>query len=101
NDLIIDFFMGSATTQAVAHNMNRQYIGVEQMDDINEVSVPRLQKVIEGEQGGISDAVEWQGGGSCVYAEFHSLNEQYVKETQAANDEESLNQILSNMKDTA
>src|SRR5699024_6864334 len=51
NDLIIDFFMGSATTQAVAHKMNRQYIGVEQMDYINEVSVPRLQKVIEGEQG--------------------------------------------------
>ena len=40
--------MGSATTQAVAHKMNRQYIGIEQMDYINSVSVPRLQKVIEG-----------------------------------------------------
>src|SRR5699024_7923925 len=100
-DIVIDFFMGSATTQAVAHKMNRQYIGVEQMDYINEVSVPRLQQVIEGEQGGISEDVEWQGGGSFVYAELHSLNEQYVKEIQAANDEESLNQVLSNMKDSA
>src|SRR5699024_3097055 len=46
-DLILDFFMGSSTTQAVAHKMNRRYIGIEQMDYINTVSVPRLQKVIE------------------------------------------------------
>ena len=38
--------MGSATTQAVAHKMNRQYIGVEQMDYINTVSIPRLQKLL-------------------------------------------------------
>lgn len=41
--------------------MNRRYIGIEQMDYINTVSVLRLQKVIEGEQGGISKDVEWQG----------------------------------------
>ena len=39
--------MGSATTQAVAHKMNRQYIGVEQMDYINTVSIPRLQKLLK------------------------------------------------------
>ena len=43
--------------------MNRQYIGIEQMDYIETVSVERLKKVIEGEQGGISKDVEWQGGG--------------------------------------
>src|SRR5699024_7546185 len=69
-DLILDFFMGSSTTQAVAHKMNRRYIGIEQMDYINTVSVPRLQKVIEGEQGGVSEDVEWQGGGSFVYVEL-------------------------------
>ena len=52
-DIVIDFFMGSATTQAVSMKMNRRFIGIEQMDYINTVSVPRLQKVIEGEQGGI------------------------------------------------
>src|SRR5699024_7845407 len=57
NDIILDYHMGSSTTQAVAHKMNRRYIGIEQMDYINTVSVPRLQKVIEGEQGGISKDV--------------------------------------------
>src|SRR5699024_10677175 len=79
NDMILDFFMGSATTQVVAHKMGRQYIGIEQMDYINTVSVPRLQKVIEGEQSGISKDVDWQGGGSFVYAELASVNERYVK----------------------
>src|SRR5699024_5363441 len=74
NDLILDFFMGSGTTQAVAHKMNRRYIGIEQMDYINTVSVPRLQKVINGEQGGISKDVEWQGGGSFVYVELMEKN---------------------------
>lgn len=58
DDLVLDFFMGSATTQAVAMKMNRRFIGIEQMDYINTVSVPRLQKVIEGEQGGISKDVD-------------------------------------------
>lgn len=49
NDLVLDFFMGSAATQAVAMKMNRRFIGIEQMDYINTVSVPRLQKVIESE----------------------------------------------------
>ncbi|RWZ50136.1 site-specific DNA-methyltransferase [Halobacillus fulvus] len=58
-DIVLDFFMGSATTQAVSHKMKRQYIGVEQMDYINQFSVPRLRKVIEGEQGGVSEDVGW------------------------------------------
>src|SRR5699024_3966690 len=69
-DLVLDFFMGSATTQAVAHKMNRRYIGIEQMDYINTVSVPRLKKDIEGEQGEISKDVECQSGGSFVYVEL-------------------------------
>lgn len=70
NDITLDFFMGSATTQAVAHKMNRQYIGIEQMDYITTVSVERLKKVIAGEQSGISKDVNWTGGGSFVYAEL-------------------------------
>lgn len=78
-DLVLDFMMGSATTQAVAHKMGRQYIGIEQMDYINTVSVPRLQDVINGNQGGVSKDVEWEGGGSFVYAELASLNDEYIK----------------------
>ena len=101
NDIVLDFFMGSATTQAVAMKMNRQFIGVEQMDYINTVSVPRLQKVIEGEQGGISKDVDWKGGGSFVYAELASLNERYVKDIQQASNEAELEKVLSTMKESA
>lgn len=80
NDIILDFFMGSATTQAVAMKMNRRFIGIEQMDYINEVSVPRLQKVIAGEQGGISKDVNWQGGGSFVYTELMPKNMRYLQD---------------------
>ena len=59
-DIVLDFFMGSGTTAAVAHKMNRQYIGIEQMDYIETVAVERLKKVIAGEQGGISKDVDWQ-----------------------------------------
>lgn len=101
NDIVLDFFMGSATTQAVAMKMNRQFIGIEQMDYINTISVPRLQKVIEGEQSGISKDVEWEGGGSFVYAELSSLNNEYIKNIQASNSEEELEKVLFTMKESA
>ncbi|MGE0112554.1 site-specific DNA-methyltransferase [Aquabacterium sp.] len=62
-DIILDSFLGSGTTAAVAHKMGRRWIGVEMGDHAVTHCVPRLQKVIEGEQGGISAAVNWQGGG--------------------------------------
>ena len=69
-DLILDYHLGSGTTAAVAHKMGRRYIGVEQMDYIQDITVERLKKVIEGEQGGISKAQNWNGGGSFVYCEL-------------------------------
>lgn len=75
NDVILDFFVGSGTTSAVAHKMNRQYIGIEQMDYINDVTIKRMEKVINGEQGGISKDVDWQGGGDFIYAELTKNNE--------------------------
>ncbi|EFO66638.1 DNA (cytosine-5-)-methyltransferase [Lactobacillus iners LactinV 11V1-d] len=70
DDIILDFFTGSGTTAAVAHKMGRRYIGVEQMDYIQDITVERLKKVLEGEQGGISKAQNWHGGGSFVYCEL-------------------------------
>ncbi|WP_322908899.1 site-specific DNA-methyltransferase [Mycoplasmopsis felis] len=70
NDLVLDFHLGSGTTAAVAHKMNRRYIGIEQMDYIEDIAVQRLKKVIDGEQGGISKSVNWNGGGSFVYFEL-------------------------------
>jgi adenine-specific DNA-methyltransferase len=62
-ELVLDSFLGSGTTAAVAHKMGRRYIGIEMGNHAITHCVPRLQKVIEGEQGGISEAVGWQGGG--------------------------------------
>jgi adenine-specific DNA-methyltransferase len=67
NDLIIDSFAGSGTTAAVAHKMHRRYISIEMGDHAQTHCQPRLQKVIEGEQGGISKAVNWQRGGGFHY----------------------------------
>lgn len=69
-DIVLDYHLGSGTTAAVAHKMNRQYIGIEQMDYVETVAVERLKKVIAGEQGGISKSVNWTGGGSFVFAEL-------------------------------
>ena len=87
NDLVMDFFLGSGTTAAVAHKMNRRYIGIEQMHYINTVTVPRLQKVIEGEQGGISNIVNWQGGGSFVFCELLEDGARYIGDIEQATEE--------------
>jgi len=62
-DLVLDSFLGSGTTAAVAHKMNRCYIGIEMGDHAQTHCQTRLKKVVDGEQGGISKAVDWQGGG--------------------------------------
>jgi len=63
NDLVLDSFLGSGTTAAVAHKMGRRWIGIEMGEHALTHCLPRLRKVVEGEQGGISKNVNWQGGG--------------------------------------
>lgn len=72
NDLVLDSFLGSGTTAAVAHKMNRRYIGIEMGDHAKTHCAARLQKVIDGEQGGISKDVNWDGGGGF---RFYHLGE--------------------------
>jgi len=74
SDLIMDYHLGSGTTCAVAHKMGRRYIGIEQMDYIEDIAVVRIKNVIDGEQGGISKAVNWNGGGDFVYAELKTID---------------------------
>ena len=97
SDIVLDYHLGSGTTAAVAHKMNRQYIGVEQMDYINTVTVERLKKVIEGEQGGISKLENWQGGGSFVYMELAEKNEQAVRLVFACKNLEELISIFDEL----
>lgn len=66
-DIVLDSFLGSGTTSAVAHKMGRKYIGIEMGDHAKTHVIPRLEKVIDGEQGGISTDVEWQGGGGFSF----------------------------------
>lgn len=77
-DLVLDSFVGSGTTCAVAHKMGRRYIGIEMGEHAVTHCVPRLKKVIDGEQGGISRAVNWQGGGGF---RFYRLGEAVFDET--------------------
>lgn len=70
-DIVLDPFLGSATTAAVAHKMHRQYIGIEKLDYIEDISVERLKKVILGDRGGISHEVNWFGGNSFIYTHLN------------------------------
>ena len=67
-DWILDSFLGSGTTSAVAHKMNRRWIGIELGEHCHTHCIPRLKKVCDGtDQGGISESVEWKGGGGFKY----------------------------------
>ena len=70
-DLVLDSFLGSGTTAAVAHKMGRRWIGIELGDHCYTHCEPRLQRVVDGtDQGGISKAVNWQGGGGYKFYEL-------------------------------
>lgn len=71
-DLVLDSFLGSGTTCAVAQKMGRRYIGIEMGEHAITHCVPRMKAVIDGEQGGISKAVNWNGGGGYT---FYDLGE--------------------------
>ena len=103
-DIVLDFFAGSATTAAVAHKMNRQWIAVEQMDYVETITTERLKKVVgrkvkvEGnligdidyDTGGISKAVNWQGGGDFIYCELMPYNQTFMDKIGAAQSSEEL-----------
>lgn len=95
NDIVLDFFMGTATTQAVALKLNRKFIGIEQMDYIKEKSIKRLVNVIKGEDRGISKSVNWKGGGSFVYCELLEDNENLVNELEDAKNSDAVKEILN------
>lgn len=69
-DIVLDSFLGSGTTAAVAHKMGRRWIGVELGDHAYTHCALRMKKVIEGEQGGISKAQNWKGGGGFKFYEL-------------------------------
>ena len=70
DDIILDSFLGSGTTVAVAHKMGRRWIGIEMGEHAYTHCKVRMDKVINGEQGGISKAVDWHGGGGYHFYEL-------------------------------
>lgn len=98
NDIVLDFHLGTGTTVATAHKMNRQYIGIEQMDYIKEFTFERLFDIVNGSQTGISKSVNWQGGGSFIYLELKKYNQTFIEKIEAAEDTAELLQIWEEMK---
>jgi adenine-specific DNA-methyltransferase len=101
NDIVLDFCLGSGTTSAVAHKMNRRWVGIEQMDYIEDVAKERLKKVIGGERGGISETVNWNGGGSFVYFELKKYNQEYIDRIAKATSLSELEEIYVDMRNNA
>lgn len=100
-DIVLDFFVGSGTTSAVAHKMNRRWIGIEQMDYVEDKTLIRLKRVIEGEQNGISRYVDWNGGGSFVYFELKKYNQEYVERIMEATSLSELEDLYVDMRNNA
>ena len=85
-EVVLDFFLGSGTTTAVAHKLGRKWIGVEFANYFEDLALVRMKNVLFGEQTGISKEVEWEGGG---FFKYHFV-EQY---------EDTLNNIVFREKD--
>lgn len=91
-DIVLDYHLGSGTTAAVAHKMNIQYIGIEQLNYANNDSTQRLINVIDGDKSGVSKFkdVNWNGGGSFVYCELAKNNQQAIDKIMLCNSLEEL-----------
>ena len=114
-EIVLDFHLGSGTTAAVAHKTGRQYIGIEQMDYAENIAVERLKKVvgkkvmgegklleeIEYDTGGISESVDWQGGGNFIYCELMPYNQTFMDKIQAAQSSEELVLLWRNIAENS
>ena len=98
NDIVLDAYLGSGTTAAVAHKMNRRYIGIEQLDSHSAMELERLKNVIAGEQSGISKSVNWNGGGSFVFFELAKNSQNILDRVLASDNSEELSLIYDELK---
>lgn len=96
----MDYHLGTGTTCAVAQKTGMRYIGIEQLDYGNDDSLVRMQHVLNGEQGGISQSVDWHGGGSFVYCELAKLNQSFVEEIEMADSAETIMDIYKRIVNT-
>src|SRR5690606_30506055 len=97
NDIVLDYHLGSGSTAAISHKHTLQYIGIEQLDSQISLTIQRLKNVINGDQSGISKDVNWQGGGSFIYAELAKNNETAKEHIDACNSLEELVQLFEEL----
>lgn len=98
-DLVLDFFGGTGTTASVSIKMKRKFIVCEQLDKHIDIMKRRLCKVIEGkDNSGISNVVNWKGGGSFVYCELAKFNQEWIEKIENASTDTEINDIYKNIQ---
>ena len=97
DDIVLDAYLGSGTTAAVAHKMGRRYIGIEQLDSHYDMSIERMNNVINGDQTGISKSVNWEGGGSFITFELAQNSQKIVDKIINTNDEGELKDVYDDL----
>ena len=100
-DLVMDFFLGSGTSAAVAHKMGLRYIGIEQLNYDENDSITRVKSVIDGDTTGISKSLNWQGGGSFIVCELAKENASFVENIQKAKDSKQMIQLWDEISQSA
>ena len=101
NDIVLDAFAGTGSTAAVSLKLKRKFITLEQLNNHINLAKKRLKSVILGEASGISKDVNWQGGGSFVYAELMEKNGGFVRDVEKAANTTELLAVFDRMKNTA
>lgn len=100
-DWVLDPFLGSGTTCAVANKINRHYIGIEQLDSHVLLSLQRMKSTINGDDSGISKDIGWIGGGSFILCELAKLNYGYITDITQSNDENFLIELYNKISKSA
>ena len=97
-DLVLDYHLGSGTTSAVCHKLNRRFIGLEQIQNQIDLAITRLSNVINGDETGISKEVNWKGGGEFVYLELKKYNQAFIDKIEITDNVDELLKIWEAMK---
>lgn len=98
-EIVLDYHAGSGTTCAVAHKMNRQWIGVEQLDYSENNPEERMKGVIAGDKTGISKKINWKGGGDFIYIQLAKWNEEAREKITETNSYEELVRLFSGLSE--
>ena len=97
SDLVLDAYLGTGTTGAVAKKMNRSFIGIEQLDKHFEKAITRMQNVLDGDETGVSKEYNWKGGGTFVSCELIDENASWISKIKEASTDEELNGIFDSL----